>query len=89
MLASYLPDDSDISCLVMTPCAKLLSELWCYQKSLNDHTKIDYNMLLTRVDALLQEEAAESEKNIRFDWEIQGLHWSSDDGVLHHKLYED
>lgn len=89
ILASYLPDDDNISCLAMTPCAQLLSEMWCYQQSLSNHTKIDYNMLLTRVDALLQEEATESEKNNCFDWEIQGLHWSSDDGILHHKLYED
>ncbi len=94
MLSSYLPetlDDDSISCLVMTPSAKLLSEIWgYYQQSLKNHTKIDYTILLTRVDAFLQEEGAEPEKNnYYYDWEIQGLHWSSDDGILHHRLYED
>jgi hypothetical protein len=94
MLSSFLPeplDDDSISCLAMAPSAKLLSEMWgYYQQSLKNHTKIDYNILLTRVDAFLQEEGSESKKNnYYYDWEIQGLHWSSDDGILHHKLYED
>jgi hypothetical protein len=82
-------DDRSMSCLAMTSSANLLSEMWDYRQSLHRGNNVDYAMLLTRVDTFLKHEAEASEKFNDYDWEIQGLHWSSDDGVLHHKLYED
>lgn len=70
-----------------SPAMHLLSDMWSYRQSLRRGEHVDYAMLLSKVDAELHQHEIQLGSDFKFDWEEQGLHWTSDDGSVHHALY--